>query len=81
MTVALYVTKIETIGPEKALVSVVIDCDLGRLGLDIPADSPRGDPARVLESVKEKLVRFGYELTDAAKPIEALRLSVPPQLK
>jgi len=52
MTVALYVTKIEMVDPKTTAVSVVIDCDLGRLQLDVAAESTVGDPNGILNRVQ-----------------------------
>jgi len=53
MSVALYVTKIEMVDAKTANVSVVIDCDLGRLQLNMAAESTRGaDPGDIIDQVR-----------------------------
>jgi hypothetical protein len=79
MSVALYVTKIEMVDAKTANVSVVIDCDLGRLQLNMTAEFTRGaDPGDIIDQVRSRLARFGNELLNSASSI---CLSIPPQSK
>jgi hypothetical protein len=81
MTITLYATKIEPIDLETTVVSVVIDSDLGRLVLDVAAETADGNPGTILQQVRERLARFGNELLNSAGKSNALRLSMPPQSK
>lgn len=81
MTVTLYATKIETVDSKTVLVSVVIDSDLGRLALDISAETADGNPSNILQRVRQRLARFGNELLNSAGQPDAFRLSIPLQSK
>jgi hypothetical protein len=81
MSVALYVTKIETIDPKTIVANIVIDCDFGRLPLSIAVDPLGGDSFEILDKARKLLERFGQELSNATRLQMPLRLSVPPQLK
>jgi hypothetical protein len=79
MTVALYVTKIEMTDRKGAVVSVVIDSDLiGRLQLDVLADPTDGNPSEILQRVRERLMKFGNELLNAAGKPNSFLVSLPP---
>ena len=81
MSVAIFVTKIEMVDAKTASVVVVIDCDIGRLELDMSAQSAESDTVHILRQIQERLERFGRELAEATRPQHRLRLSTPPQLK
>jgi hypothetical protein len=81
MSVAIYVTKIEIADPKRAAVSVVIDCDLGQLQLDLGMEPMDGDTNEILNATRKRLERFGQELLNATRPQYPLRLSKPPQSK
>jgi hypothetical protein len=77
MTVSIHVTKIEIVDPKITTISVIIDSpDLGRLSVDIAAETEDGDPTKALHQVRSKLQRFGRELAEVTT--HQLRLSVPP---
>jgi hypothetical protein len=77
MTVAIYVTKIEIPDPERAVVSLVIDCDLGQLQLELGTEPLDGDTREILNATRKRLERFGQELLDVTAT-NPLRLRKPP---
>jgi hypothetical protein len=86
MALRIHVTKIEAAEEGGALVSIVIESDLGPIELEIYADlktdARNSDPiVNAIDEVREKLQKFGDELrNETAKPgilNKMLRLSRP----
>jgi hypothetical protein len=87
MALKIHVTKIEAAEEGGALVSVVIESDLGPIELevhgDLKTDSSTRDPvAGAIEQVPQKLSDFGRDLQVEMQKSDAvmtmLRLSLPP---
>jgi hypothetical protein len=76
MSVSVCVTKVEMADPNTALVSVIINCDLGQLNIDVSVDASEGNAQAAVDQARDKLRRFGNELMNAIGT-RPLRMAIP----
>ncbi len=78
MAISVFATKIEMKAADMAVVSVVINGDLGPMQFDLPVKVQDGDANKVLREAADRLRNFGNELMNAIGS-KSLRLYSPPK--